>query len=89
MPGPCTRCLVPLTTFGSLGKGRSNQWSAPGDDGPAFFAGIETQAWHSVRKVKGGETTDDRFAFLTTPPNAEVAPIHPKAMPVFLTRPDE
>ncbi|MFC0342508.1 hypothetical protein [Paracoccus niistensis] len=55
---------------------------------PAFFAGIETQAWRSVRKVKDRETTDDLFAFLTTPPNAEVAPIHPKAMPVILTRPD-
>lgn len=27
----------------------------------------------------------DLFGFLTTEPNAEVAPIHPKAMPVILT----
>src|SRR5271170_5083166 len=45
--------------------------------------------WTSVRKVKEGETTNDLFAFLTTEPNAVVAPIHPKAMPVILTRPDE
>jgi hypothetical protein len=38
-----------------------------------------------VRKVKEGETTNDIFAFLTTEPNAIVAPIHPKAMPVILT----
>ena len=39
--------------------------------------------------MKDGETTDDLFAFLTTTPNAEVAPVHPKAMPVILTDPDE
>jgi putative SOS response-associated peptidase YedK len=54
----------------------------------ACFAGIWT-AWTSVRKVKEGETTNDIFAFLTTEPNAEVGAIHPKAMPVILTTPDE
>jgi putative SOS response-associated peptidase YedK len=29
------------------------------------------------------------FGFLTTEPNAAVAPIHPKAMPVILTTPAE
>ncbi len=29
------------------------------------------------------------FGFLTTDANAEVAPIHPKAMPVILTESDE
>jgi len=38
-----------------------------------------------VRKVREGETTNDLFAFLTTEPNAVVAPIHSKAMPVILT----
>ena len=50
----------------------------------AFFAGIWTR-WKSVRKVKEGETENDLFAFLTTGPNAVVAPVHPKAMPVILT----
>jgi len=49
----------------------------------ASFAGIWTR-WKSVRKVKEGETENDLFAFLTTEPNAVVAPIHPKAMPVIL-----
>jgi putative SOS response-associated peptidase YedK len=39
--------------------------------------------------VKGGETTNDLFAFFTTEPNAEVGAIHPKAMPVILTTPAE
>jgi len=43
----------------------------------------------SVRKVKEGETTNDIYAFLTTEPNAEVGAIHPKAMPVILTTPEE
>jgi putative SOS response-associated peptidase YedK len=39
-----------------------------------------------VRKVKEGETNNHIFAFLTTEPNAEVDAVHPKAMPVILTR---
>jgi putative SOS response-associated peptidase YedK len=54
----------------------------------ACFAGIWTN-WTSVREIKEGETTNDIFAFLTTEPNAEVGAIHPKAMPVILTTPDE
>ena len=37
-----------------------------------------------MRKVREGETTNDVFGFLTTEPNAEVAAIHPKAMPAIL-----
>jgi putative SOS response-associated peptidase YedK len=36
-----------------------------------------------------GETTNDLYAFLTTEPNAEVGAVHPKAMPVILTTPEE
>lgn len=42
-----------------------------------------------MRKVKEGETTNDLYAFLTTEPNAEVGAVHPKAMPVILTTPEE
>ncbi len=88
--GPEHRCLVPLTAFAEpLGKSRGNAWFRfPGDATP-MFAGIWVESWASIRKLKDGETTDDLFAFLTTEPNAEVAPIHPKAMPVILTEPDE
>jgi hypothetical protein len=61
-------------------------WFAFNESRPlAFFAGIWTPQWKSVRKVKEGETTNDLYAFLTTEPNAEVGAIHPKAMPVILT----
>jgi putative SOS response-associated peptidase YedK len=42
-----------------------------------------------VRKIKEGVTTNDLFGFLTTEPNDVVGPIHPKAMPVILTKPEE
>lgn len=89
--GQENRCLVPVSSFAEpLGKGRGNQWFAPADpDAQMFFAGIEVRRWASVRKVKDGETTDDLYAFLTCPPNAEVAAVHPKAMPVILTEPGE
>jgi putative SOS response-associated peptidase YedK len=42
-----------------------------------------------VRKAKEGEVSSDVYGFLTTEPNAIVAPIHPKAMPVILTSAEE
>ena len=61
---------------------RPSVWFALDESRPlAFFAGLWTR-WKSVRKVKEGETTNDPF--LTTEPNAIVAPIHAKAMPVIL-----
>lgn len=86
------RCLVPFTSFSEIdsraGAPRNHPvWFALGKDRPlAFFAGIRTE-WTSVRKLKEGEVTAELFGFLTCPPNAEVAPVHPKAMPVILTRP--
>ncbi len=87
--GPECRCVVPFTSFSEnelLADGsRPPVWFALDESRPlAFFAGI-WKRWTSVRKVKEGETTNDLFAFLTTEPNAVVAPIHPKAMPVILT----
>jgi putative SOS response-associated peptidase YedK len=42
-----------------------------------------------VRKVREGLTTNDLFGFLTTEPNDVVGPVHPKAVPVVLTTPEE
>lgn len=84
---PAHRCLVPMERFAEPrpGKGAGNAWFRLTDDRPAFFAGLWVPEWTSIRKLKDGETTDDLFAFLTCEPNAVVAPIHPKAMPVILT----
>ena len=88
------RCLVPFTSFSeneSFPDGTKPPiWFALSNDRPlAFFAGIWVAQWKSVRKVKEGETTNDLFAFLTTEPNKEVGAVHPKAMPVIVTTPDE
>ena len=85
------RCVVPFTSFSEFNKAQGGEiWFAFDHTRPlAFFAGITVPAWTSVRKVKEGETTNDLFGFLTTAPNAEVAAVHPKAMPVILTKPEE
>jgi putative SOS response-associated peptidase YedK len=90
---PASRCLVPFTSFSEPGlneDGKSEPvWFALSDDRPlAFFAGIWT-SWTCTRKLAEGPITCDLFAFLTTDANAEVASVHPKAMPVILTGPDE
>ncbi|PWW03578.1 SOS response associated peptidase (SRAP) [Hoeflea marina] len=91
-----SRCVVPATEFSEYGKVRDPEtkrlplhWFAVSADRPLFvFAGIWTR-WTSVRKVKEGEIEADIFAVLTCEPNGVVAPIHPKAMPVILTTPEE
>ena len=92
--GPANRCLVPFTSFAepeTLQDGKKqNAWFALDERRPlAFFAGVWVPQWKSVRKIKEGETVNDLYAFLTCEPNAEVGAIHPKAMPVILTKPDE
>ena len=92
--GPTHRCLVPFTSFAepeTLPDGKKqNVWFAFDESRPlAFFAGVWVPQWKSTRKVKEGETVNDLYAFLTCEPNAEVAAIHPKAMPVILNKPEE
>jgi putative SOS response-associated peptidase YedK len=84
------RCVVPFTSFSEFSKAHGGDvWFALDETRPlAFFAGIWAN-WTSVRKMNEGETTSDLFGFLTTAPNDVVAPVHPKAMPVILTTPDE
>lgn len=87
------RAVVPFTSFAEPdpaakieGEPTPNAWFALDDNRPlAFFAGIWTAQWESVRKVRDGLTKDDLFGFLTTDPNALVAAVHEKAMPVILT----
>jgi putative SOS response-associated peptidase YedK len=88
--GPESRCLVPFTSFSEFNKDAGGDiWFALDESRPlACFAGMWTN-WTSVRKVREGETTNDIYAFLTTEPNGVVGTIHPKAMPVILTSPEE
>ena len=84
------RCVVPWTSFCEYEDTRPRKtptWFSLGADRPlAFFAGIST-SWHGKRGTKANAVEGEHqlYGFLTTDANAEVAPIHPKAMPVILT----
>jgi hypothetical protein len=70
---------------------KTPKWFALGQDRPLFaFAGLWTP-WRGMRGPKSApvDGQHELFGFLTTEANAVVAPIHPKAMPVILTTPEE
>ncbi|QDB99528.1 SOS response-associated peptidase [Mesorhizobium sp. 8] len=88
------RCLVPVSSFAEPSPTtgdkdpetgiQRNFWFARPDRSLFLFAGLWTP-WHGVRKVKDGPADHELYGFLTWKPNAVVAPIHEKAMPVILT----
>lgn len=92
------RCLVPATAFSEYGqkpdpltKRKPLHWFALDESRPLFFfAGIWT-SWTGTRGLMKTPRPGDHqlFAFLTSEPNAVVGKVHPKAMPVMLTAPDE
>ena len=92
--GPASRCVVPATSFCEYADTKPRKtpiWFALGEDRPLFaFAGLWTP-WKGVRGPKSAPVEGDHelFGFLTTEANAVVAPVHPKAMPVILTTPEE
>jgi putative SOS response-associated peptidase YedK len=94
---PEYRCLVPVTAFSEYADTKPKKtptWFALDDERPLFaFAGI-WRPWTGVRGTKAenpdrSEADHRLFSFLTTEANGIVEPIHPKAMPVLLTTPDE
>ena len=89
------RCIVPATSFAEPSPRKDtngktpNVWFALGDDEPLFaFPGIWTR-WQGVRRVRDGPGDFELFGIFTTRPNAVVAPIHDKAMPVILRSEEE
>jgi putative SOS response-associated peptidase YedK len=92
--GPANRCLVPWTSFCEYADTKPKKtptWLALSEDRPlAFFAGLWT-TWTGIRgtKVNPVEGEHTLFGFLTTEANDVVGEIHPKAMPVILTNPEE
>lgn len=94
---PEFRCLVPVTSFSEYADTKPRKtpvWFALNDERPVFaFAGI-WRPWTGVRGTKAEnpdrmEADHRLFSFLTCPPNGVVGPVHPKAMPVLLTKPEE
>jgi len=86
------RCLVPFNSFSEYDTvdGRKVPvWFAADEERPLMaFAGLWTR-WRSVRRKSEGEVEVDAFGFLTTEANGVVGPVHPKAMPVILSTPEE
>lgn len=92
------RCLVPATAFSEYQDGPSPKdivWFARpaqgADTRPLFFFPGIWRPWEGERGPKTARVAGMHriFAFLTAEPNAVVAPVHAKAMPVILTSPDE
>jgi putative SOS response-associated peptidase YedK len=92
--GPPSRVLVPFSSFCEYEDTKPRKtptWFALGEERPlAAFAGIWTP-WTGTRGTKAAPVEGEHllFGFLTCDANALVAPIHPKAMPVILTTPEE
>jgi putative SOS response-associated peptidase YedK len=81
---PALRCLVPADDFCEWtdtpdpATGRKRKvFFGLADGSPFAFAGL-------IRPAPAGSDELPRFAFLTCAPNALVAPVHAKAMPVIL-----
>ncbi|TXM72830.1 SOS response-associated peptidase [Methylobacterium sp. WL69] len=94
---PEFRCLVPVSSFSEYADTKPKKtptWFALDENRPLFaFAGI-WRTWTGVRGTKAEnpdriEEEHRLFSFLTCEPNGIVGPLHPKAMPVLLTTPEE
>jgi putative SOS response-associated peptidase YedK len=91
---PESRCLVPMSSFceyADTKPRKTPKWFAMDDSRPLVaFAGIWTD-WRGTRGTKANPVEGNHllYGFLTTEPNDVVGPIHPKAMPVILTTPEE
>jgi len=91
--GLASRCLVPVNAFCEYAETKPRKtpiWFALDPSRPPFaFAGVWIK-WRGVRGPKSAPIDGEHelFAFLTTEPNAVVAPIHAKAMPVVLNGPE-
>ncbi len=85
---------MPVTSFSEWEDTKPKKtpvWFALDESRPLFvFAGLWT-IWHGRRGTKANpvEGAHQLFGFLTTEPNGVVRSIHPKAMPVILTTPEE
>ncbi|WP_425374549.1 SOS response-associated peptidase family protein [Mesorhizobium waimense] len=93
------RCVVPVTSFAEPSPTpndkdpetgvQKNYWFALSEERPLFFFAGPGTPWQGVRKVKEGPGDHELYGFMTTKPNALIAPIHEKAMPVILKTRDD
>lgn len=88
---PDYRCLVPVSAFAEFSyiPPKGDRFFERVDGETMCFAGI-WRPWTGERGTKAAPVIGEHrlFSFLTTQPNAVVAPWHEKAMPVVLERAD-
>jgi len=83
------RCIVPASSFSEYDHRTTPPtctWFALDETRPLFFFAGVWMHWFGHRGTKANPADGDHllYSFLTTAPNGEVAPVHPKAMPVLL-----
>ena len=91
LPGPLNSFAEYAPEPNPETKKKDVVWFALNEDRPlSAFAGIWTE-FRGDRGTKSKPVPGPHlvYGFLTTTPNAVVAPIHPKAMPVILTTDEE
>ena len=93
--GKQNRCIVPATSFCEYADAKSRARRRNGSRSaktvpcsPSLVYGRRGAACEG-RRARQWMASMSCLVFLTTEPNAVVAPIHPKAMPVILTTPAE
>jgi putative SOS response-associated peptidase YedK len=88
------RCAVPARAFAEPDRNTSKpvvwRWFERADGLPFFFAGI-WRPWTGDRGTKKVPNVGNHtlFSIMTTQPNAVVAPVHERAMPVMLMTPED
>ncbi|WP_026783349.1 SOS response-associated peptidase [Pleomorphomonas koreensis] len=91
---PECRCIVPASSFCEYAPTtpkKTPTWFALDESRPLFFfAGVWTR-WKGARGTEAMRELGEHllYGFLTTDANAEVYPIHDKAMPAILTTTEE
>jgi putative SOS response-associated peptidase YedK len=92
---PKFRCLVPVSSFSEYADTKLKETPTlfAFDEERPLFSGI----WRSRTGIRGTKAENpDRaeeehhlFSFITCKANGVVGPVHPKAMPVLLTTPED
>ena len=88
---PLSMSLTSFSEYKDTKPRKTPVWFALNKDRPlAAFAGI-WRPWTGVRGTKAEPVEGEHllYSFLTSEPNGVVGPIHPKAMLVILTTPED
>jgi putative SOS response-associated peptidase YedK len=86
---PAHRCLVPATSFSEYNDVANPKSLRNRDGSQHAMAGKKDVVWFALSEERPIEGDHTLYTFLTTQPNAVVAPVHAKAMPVILTTDEE